>query len=164
MTVMSHRDVGNSALSVCAPGFHHCCPFQTYSSDTTLTWETPARLMWFPKCHLLLVRHPDCLLQTYRPWPTPFPLPEKLSHRAGTIEQHIAHEIAHHSTPFAATLSRWRCASFTLSLTTLTILAPSNSPTAAAVRFITFVQDLRKKAKVWGPMIGLCVSGEKTLE
>ncbi|KAH9043831.1 dynein heavy chain protein 1 [Lactarius pseudohatsudake] len=43
-------------------------------------------------------------------------------------------------------------------------LAPSNSSTAAAVTFITFVQDLKKKTKAWGPMIELCASGEKTLE
>ncbi|KAL0950615.1 hypothetical protein HGRIS_007406 [Hohenbuehelia grisea] len=39
-----------------------------------------------------------------------------------------------------------------------------NSSTAAAVTFITFVQDLKKKTKAWGPMIELCASGEKTLE
>jgi hypothetical protein len=44
------------------------------------------------------------------------------------------------------------------------VLAPSNSSTAAAVTFITFVQDLKKKTKAWGPMIDLCASGEKTLE
>ena len=44
------------------------------------------------------------------------------------------------------------------------VLAPSNSTTAAAVTFITFVQDLKKKTKTWGPMIELCASGEKTLE
>ncbi|KZV78567.1 hypothetical protein EXIGLDRAFT_592494, partial [Exidia glandulosa HHB12029] len=38
------------------------------------------------------------------------------------------------------------------------------SSTAAAVTFITFVQDLKKKTKTWGPMIELCGSGEKTLE
>jgi hypothetical protein len=43
-------------------------------------------------------------------------------------------------------------------------LAPSNSSTAAAVTFITFVQDLKRKTKTWGPMIELCASGEKTLE
>jgi dynein heavy chain 1 len=32
------------------------------------------------------------------------------------------------------------------------------------VTFITFVQDLKKKAKAWGPMIELCANGEKTLE
>ncbi|KAJ8521794.1 hypothetical protein ONZ45_g1564 [Pleurotus djamor] len=42
--------------------------------------------------------------------------------------------------------------------------ASSNSSTAAAVTFITFVQDLKKKTKAWGPMIELCASGEKTLE
>ncbi|KIL70572.1 hypothetical protein M378DRAFT_94916 [Amanita muscaria Koide BX008] len=42
--------------------------------------------------------------------------------------------------------------------------APTNSSTAAAVTFITFVQDLKKKSKAWGPMIELCASGEKTLE
>ncbi|PFH54718.1 hypothetical protein AMATHDRAFT_72478 [Amanita thiersii Skay4041] len=42
--------------------------------------------------------------------------------------------------------------------------APANSSTAAAVTFITFVQDLKKKSKAWGPMIELCASGEKTLE
>lgn len=36
--------------------------------------------------------------------------------------------------------------------------------TAAAVGFITFVQDLKKKTKTWGPMIDLCANGEKTLE
>ncbi|CAK5279895.1 unnamed protein product [Mycena citricolor] len=41
--------------------------------------------------------------------------------------------------------------------------APSNSSTAAAVTFITFVQDLKKKTKTWGPMIELCENGEKTL-
>ncbi|TFK30694.1 dynein [Coprinopsis marcescibilis] len=44
------------------------------------------------------------------------------------------------------------------------VFAPSNSSTAAAVTFITFVQDLKKKTKTWGPMIELCASGEKTLE
>jgi dynein heavy chain 1, cytosolic len=44
------------------------------------------------------------------------------------------------------------------------VFAPSNSSTAAAVTFITFVQDLKKKTKAWGPMIDLCASGEKTLE
>ncbi|KAI9513146.1 dynein heavy chain protein 1 [Russula earlei] len=43
-------------------------------------------------------------------------------------------------------------------------LVPSNSSTAAAVTFITFVQDLTKKSKAWAPMIELCASGEKTLE
>ncbi|KAJ7071380.1 dynein heavy chain protein 1 [Mycena amicta] len=41
--------------------------------------------------------------------------------------------------------------------------APANSSTAAAVTFITFVQDLKKKTKAWGPMIELCENGEKTL-
>ncbi|KAK7029674.1 dynein heavy chain [Paramarasmius palmivorus] len=44
------------------------------------------------------------------------------------------------------------------------LFAPTNSSTAAAVTFITFVQDLKKKTKAWGPMIELCASGEKTLE
>ncbi|TFK57575.1 dynein heavy chain protein 1 [Heliocybe sulcata] len=44
------------------------------------------------------------------------------------------------------------------------VLAPSNSSTAAAVTFITFVQDLKRKTKTWGPMIELCASGEKSLE
>ncbi len=44
------------------------------------------------------------------------------------------------------------------------IFAPGNSSTAAAVTFITFVQDLKKKTKTWGPMIELCANGEKTLE
>ncbi|KAJ3856829.1 dynein heavy chain protein 1 [Lentinula lateritia] len=44
------------------------------------------------------------------------------------------------------------------------LLAPANSSTAAAVTFITFVQDLKKKTKTWGPMIELCANGEKTLE
>ncbi|KAF8807657.1 dynein heavy chain protein 1 [Phlegmacium glaucopus] len=44
------------------------------------------------------------------------------------------------------------------------VFAPSNSSTAAAVTFITFVQDLKKKTKAWGPMIELCANGEKTLE
>ncbi|KAF9454965.1 dynein heavy chain [Macrolepiota fuliginosa MF-IS2] len=44
------------------------------------------------------------------------------------------------------------------------VFASSNSSTAAAVTFITFVQDLKKKTKAWGPMIELCASGEKTLE
>ncbi|KAI0828245.1 dynein heavy chain [Trametes gibbosa] len=48
--------------------------------------------------------------------------------------------------------------------TTMELLAPSNSSTAAAVTFITFVQDLKRKTKTWGPMIELCASGEKTLE
>jgi dynein heavy chain 1 len=43
-------------------------------------------------------------------------------------------------------------------------LSPSNSSTAAAVTFITFVQDLKRKTKTWGPMIDLCANGEKTLE
>jgi dynein heavy chain 1, cytosolic len=43
-------------------------------------------------------------------------------------------------------------------------LAPTNSSTAAAVTFITFVQDLKRKTKAWGPMIELCAGGEKTLE
>ncbi|KAH7104763.1 dynein heavy chain [Auriculariales sp. MPI-PUGE-AT-0066] len=34
----------------------------------------------------------------------------------------------------------------------------------ATVSFITYVQDLKKKTKTWGPMIELCASGEKTLE
>ncbi|KAI4519311.1 dynein heavy chain [Schizophyllum commune Loenen D] len=42
--------------------------------------------------------------------------------------------------------------------------ASPNSSTAAAVTFITFVQDLKKKTKAWGPMIELCANGEKTLE
>ncbi|KAG1874247.1 dynein heavy chain and region D6 of dynein motor-domain-containing protein [Suillus tomentosus] len=42
--------------------------------------------------------------------------------------------------------------------------SPSNSSTAAAVTFITFVQDLKRKTKTWGPMIDLCANGEKTLE
>ncbi|KAF8845443.1 hypothetical protein BDN67DRAFT_1065300 [Paxillus ammoniavirescens] len=42
--------------------------------------------------------------------------------------------------------------------------SPSNSSTAAAVTFITFVQDLKRKTKTWGPMIELCANGEKTLE
>ncbi|KAG9049343.1 hypothetical protein FS837_010557 [Tulasnella sp. UAMH 9824] len=41
--------------------------------------------------------------------------------------------------------------------------APTSS-TAAAVTFITFVQDLKKKTKAWAPMIELCAQGEKTLE
>ncbi|OCH92714.1 dynein heavy chain protein 1 [Obba rivulosa] len=44
------------------------------------------------------------------------------------------------------------------------LLAPSNSSTAAAVTFITFVQDLKRKTKTWSPMIELCAGGEKTLE
>ncbi|KII86419.1 hypothetical protein PLICRDRAFT_44012 [Plicaturopsis crispa FD-325 SS-3] len=40
----------------------------------------------------------------------------------------------------------------------------STSSTAAAVTFITFVQDLKRKTKTWGPMIDLCANGEKTLE
>ncbi|SJL06320.1 related to Cytoplasmic dynein 1 heavy chain 1 [Armillaria ostoyae] len=44
------------------------------------------------------------------------------------------------------------------------VFAPANSSTAAAVTFITFVQDLKKKTKTWGPMIELCANGEKTLE
>ncbi|KZT06248.1 dynein heavy chain [Laetiporus sulphureus 93-53] len=44
------------------------------------------------------------------------------------------------------------------------LLVGSNSSTAAAVTFITFVQDLKRKTKQWGPMIELCASGEKTLE
>lgn len=44
------------------------------------------------------------------------------------------------------------------------VFAPANSSTAAAVTFITFVQDLKKKSKAWGPMIELCAGGEKTLE
>jgi dynein heavy chain 1 len=32
------------------------------------------------------------------------------------------------------------------------------------VTFITFVQDLKRKTKTWGPMIELCANGEKTLE
>ncbi|KAG8927614.1 Cytoplasmic dynein 1 heavy chain 1 [Tulasnella sp. 418] len=43
------------------------------------------------------------------------------------------------------------------------IMAPTSS-TAAAVTFITFVQDLKRKSKAWGPMIELCANGEKTLE
>ncbi|EIW86375.1 dynein heavy chain protein 1 [Coniophora puteana RWD-64-598 SS2] len=39
-----------------------------------------------------------------------------------------------------------------------------NSSTAQAVTFITFVQDLKRKTKTWGPMIELCANGEKTLE
>jgi dynein heavy chain 1, cytosolic len=39
-----------------------------------------------------------------------------------------------------------------------------SSGTAAAVTFITFVQDLKRKTKTWGPMIELCANGEKTLE
>lgn len=46
----------------------------------------------------------------------------------------------------------------------LQLLAPSNSSTAAAVTFITFVQDLKRKTKTWGPMIEVCASGEKSLE
>ncbi|KAI5123747.1 hypothetical protein M0805_000339 [Coniferiporia weirii] len=44
------------------------------------------------------------------------------------------------------------------------VFAPSNSSTAAAVTFITFVQDLKKKSKTWGPLIELCANGEKALE
>ncbi|CCL98405.1 uncharacterized protein FIBRA_00400 [Fibroporia radiculosa] len=44
------------------------------------------------------------------------------------------------------------------------LLVSSNSSTAAAVTFITFVQDLKRKTKQWGPMIELCAGGEKTLE
>ncbi|KIY45226.1 dynein heavy chain protein 1 [Fistulina hepatica ATCC 64428] len=44
------------------------------------------------------------------------------------------------------------------------VFVSSNSSTAAAVTFITFVQDLKKKTKLWGPMIELCANGEKTLE
>jgi len=44
------------------------------------------------------------------------------------------------------------------------VFSPSNSSTAAAVTFITFVQDLKRKTKTWGPMIELCANGEKTLE
>ncbi|KAI0639011.1 dynein heavy chain [Trametes polyzona] len=51
-----------------------------------------------------------------------------------------------------------------MSDSTTQLLAPSNSSTAAAVTFITFVQDLKRKTKTWGPMIELCASGEKTLE
>lgn len=40
----------------------------------------------------------------------------------------------------------------------------STSSTAAAVTLITFVQDLKKKTKAWGPMIELCANGEKSLE
>ncbi|KAF8528024.1 dynein heavy chain protein 1 [Hysterangium stoloniferum] len=43
-------------------------------------------------------------------------------------------------------------------------MGSSNSSTAAAVTFITFVQDLKRKTKTWGPMIELCANGEKTLE
>ena len=43
------------------------------------------------------------------------------------------------------------------------LLSPQ-SGTAAAVSFITFVQDLKRKSKAWAPMIELCASGEKTLE
>ncbi|KAF8758753.1 Dynein heavy chain [Rhizoctonia solani] len=43
-------------------------------------------------------------------------------------------------------------------------VAPSSSSTAAAVSFITFVQELNKKTKQWGPMIELCANSEKTLE
>ncbi|KIJ45695.1 hypothetical protein M422DRAFT_778888 [Sphaerobolus stellatus SS14] len=43
-------------------------------------------------------------------------------------------------------------------------LTGSNSTTAAAVGFITFVQDLKRKTKAWGPLIELCANGEKTLE
>ncbi|KZT42722.1 dynein heavy chain [Sistotremastrum suecicum HHB10207 ss-3] len=41
---------------------------------------------------------------------------------------------------------------------------PSTSSTAAAVTFITFVQDLKKKSKQWEPLIELYASGEKALE
>jgi dynein heavy chain 1, cytosolic len=44
------------------------------------------------------------------------------------------------------------------------VFAGGNSSTAAAVTFITFVQDLKRKTKAWGPMIELCTNGEKTLE
>ncbi|KAG9023665.1 hypothetical protein FRB95_012647 [Tulasnella sp. JGI-2019a] len=43
-------------------------------------------------------------------------------------------------------------------------LAPPTSSTAAAVTFITFVQDLKKKTKAWEPLLELCANGEKTLE
>jgi hypothetical protein len=55
------------------------------------------------------------------------------------------------------------CVPFT-SVLRMQALAPSNSSTAAAVTFITFVQDLKRKTKAWGPMIELCANGEKTLE
>ncbi|EGO28454.1 hypothetical protein SERLADRAFT_445906 [Serpula lacrymans var. lacrymans S7.9] len=48
--------------------------------------------------------------------------------------------------------------------TTMEAFSPSTSSTAAAVTFITFVQDLKRKTKTWGPMIELCANGEKTLE
>ncbi|KZP00669.1 dynein heavy chain protein 1 [Calocera viscosa TUFC12733] len=41
---------------------------------------------------------------------------------------------------------------------------PSTSSTAAAVTFITFVQDLKRKTKQWESMVDLCANGEKTLE
>jgi hypothetical protein len=43
-------------------------------------------------------------------------------------------------------------------------LSPSNSSTAAAITFITLVQNLKRKTKAWGSMIELCANGEKTLE
>src|SRR6266403_2543472 len=92
MTVMSHRDVtlGN------------CRPFRTYSSDTTLTCTFD-----------VVAKVPPSAIPDLSTLARSLPLLQKHTHRAGTIEQHVVHEIAHHPTPFVATLSRWRCASFT---------------------------------------------------
>jgi hypothetical protein len=69
----------------------------------------------------------------------------------------------------ASTFQSWRCVRchlhFNEFLTKFTqAFAAPNSSTAAAVTFITFVQDLKKKTKAWAPMIELCANGEKTLE
>ena len=48
--------------------------------------------------------------------------------------------------------------------TDLETLAIEGSSTAQAVAFITFVQDLTRKVKIWGPEIEQFASGQKTLE
>jgi dynein heavy chain 1 len=48
--------------------------------------------------------------------------------------------------------------------TDLEVMAIEGSSTAQAVSFITFVQDLKRKVKNWGPEIEQFSSGQKTLE
>lgn len=48
---------------------------------------------------------------------------------------------------------------------TMSQISPSSmSSTAAAVTFITLIQDLKRQSEEWEPMIEICADGEKTLE
>ena len=83
-------------------------------------------------------------------------------------EKNKSDAYVNHSFLTATTTRRaWRSVHLARCSPLLTIpqaFASPNSSTAAAVTFITFVQDLKKKTKAWGPMIELCANGEKTLE